>query len=289
MDLKGWESDQYWAFLNENPSDVNTANRQPIVLSDLASFDYVKTGGESSLDLDLSVETAKKLLLARNPTRALDVDSKNALLLMHDSVQVVKSQILGQTVGGNAAGTYPDTVFGRTIRDVAKVLVAKSKGSALQQTKDTLILAGKSGFDTHSDQANTFKKDDSLAGLLSDLGSSLAVLVADLKSAGIWDKTTIVVYSEFGRTVRENGIKGDISVGTDHGHASNTVVIGGAVKGGVYGEPPSEAELLDGDYNALLPKIDYRDVFSDALRWIGVEPKAVFLEEGYQPKAIGIL
>jgi uncharacterized protein (DUF1501 family) len=67
--------------------------------------------------------------------------------------------------------------------------------------------------------------------------------------------------SEFGRTVRENG-----NGGTDHGHATAMMVMGGAVEGGrVYGRWPGldEAELHQG--RDLAVTTDFRDLFAEVL------------------------
>jgi uncharacterized protein (DUF1501 family) len=64
-----------------------------------------------------------------------------------------------------------------------------------------------------------------LAGRLGELGRGVAAFA---KAIGpVWNNTTVVVISEFGRTFRENGDRG-----TDHGHGSAYWVVGGAVRGG---------------------------------------------------------
>jgi uncharacterized protein (DUF1501 family) len=88
---------------------------------------------------------------------------------------------------------------------------------------------GLGGWDTHVNQGN---HKGQLAGRLRPLGEGLAVLARGLGEA--WRDTIIVVLSEFGRTVRENG-----NGGTDHGHGNVIWVLGGSVKGGrVYGDWP---------------------------------------------------
>ena len=72
------------------------------------------------------------------------------------------------------------------------------------------------GFDTH----NSF---DQFGRNMKMLDNSLQVFVNDLKRQNIWDKVTIVVTSEFARTLGSNG------QGTDHGWAGNTFILGGSI------------------------------------------------------------
>lgn len=92
-----------------------------------------------------------------------------------------------------------------------------------------LAFVGLGGWDTHVDQGSHSGR---LANRLRPLGTGLAALAHGLGST--WRDTVIIVLSEFGRTVRENGDRG-----TDHGHGNVIWIMGGAVKGGqVYGEWP---------------------------------------------------
>ncbi|CAN5464101.1 hypothetical protein BH09PSE6_BH09PSE6_34540 [soil metagenome] len=78
------------------------------------------------------------------------------------------------------------------------------------------------GWDTHVNQGGATGQ---LASLLGNLGSGLSGFANEM--GPLWDKTVVVVLSEFGRTFRENGTRG-----TDHGHGSVYWVLGGAVRGG---------------------------------------------------------
>ncbi|MDC2887535.1 DUF1501 domain-containing protein [Psychrosphaera algicola] len=85
------------------------------------------------------------------------------------------------------------------------------------------------GWDTHNNQANRLTRK------LAELDNGLNALESALKET--WNDTVVVIATEFGRTVRENG-----TGGTDHGTASCMFVAGGAVKGGkVLGEWPGLA------------------------------------------------
>ncbi|GJI96045.1 hypothetical protein RugamoR57_27630 [Duganella caerulea] len=109
------------------------------------------------------------------------------------------------------------------------------------------------GWDTHASQGSARGQ---LANRLQPLGQGLAVLAQRL--GPLFDQTTIVVMSEFGRTARENG-----NGGTDHGHGNAMWVLGGAVKGGkVLGDwrGVGDAELNEG--RDLPVTTDFRTVLA---------------------------
>jgi uncharacterized protein (DUF1501 family) len=78
------------------------------------------------------------------------------------------------------------------------------------------------GWDTHVGQGGSAGY---LAGRLEELGRGLAGFADAMGSA--WRDTVVVVISEFGRTLRENGNRG-----TDHGHGSVYWILGGSIQGG---------------------------------------------------------
>ena len=104
------------------------------------------------------------------------------------------------------------------------------------------------GFDTHANQTPPHER------LLGVLAANLALLRKNLMAAGRWDDVLVMTYSEFGRRVRPNA-----SGGTDHGSAAPQFILGGGVKGGLYGVYPSLADLQDGD---LKHTVDFRSVFA---------------------------
>lgn len=83
------------------------------------------------------------------------------------------------------------------------------------------------GWDTHFSQVAV---DNSAMGTHANLLASLDLAVHNFveraKTAGIWANTTLVIMSEFGRTVLQNGTRG-----TDHGRGGLAFVIGGSVSG----------------------------------------------------------
>ena len=118
--------------------------------------------------------------------------------------------------------------------------------------------------------------------MLTNLGNALEAFYLDL---GTWmDSVTVVVISEFGRRVAENG-----SLGTDHGHGGCLFVMGGHVNGGqVYSSWPglSPGALDAGD---LAVTSDYRDVLWEVLekRMSSTDVGAVF--PNHVPTTLGIL
>ena len=129
------------------------------------------------------------------------------------------------------------------------------------------------GFDTHSGQTNDQRR------LLADLSDSLLAFQTDIEGQGVGDRVSVLVFSEFGRRVEENG-----SDGTDHGTASITFLLGQGVSGGLYGVYPSLSSL-DGNGD-LIFTVDFREVYADAVEtWLGV-PSHDILEGDFSPVGI---
>jgi uncharacterized protein (DUF1501 family) len=103
---------------------------------------------------------------------------------------------------------------------------------------------------------------------MKTLDDGVDALVKDLQAQGVFDKTAIMTFSEFGRRVRENG-----SGGTDHGTAEPMFVIGGRLNGGLQGSYPSMSDLDAGD---LRFTTDFRSVYSSVVGdWLGADPAPV--------------
>jgi len=115
------------------------------------------------------------------------------------------------------------------------------------------------GFDTHNNQNNRHTQ------LMDTLDASLGAFWADIKAQGLADRVCVMVFSEFGRRVTENG-----SAGTDHGVAGPMFLLGTGVKGGLHAKHPSLTELDKGD---LKMSCDFRSVYQAVLGdWLRMEP-----------------
>ena len=150
---------------------------------------------------------------------------------------------------------FPAGAFGSSVHAAAE-LAANPAGIAVVR----LSLAS---FDTHANQLPV------QANLLRQLGEGLVALRAALTEAGLWDRTVVATYAEFGRRPRENE-----SGGTDHGTASAHLVLGGAVRGGLHGAEPA-LDRLDANGN-LAHAVDFRAYYATFLeRWWGMDSRAV--------------
>jgi uncharacterized protein (DUF1501 family) len=118
-------------------------------------------------------------------------------------------------------------------------------------------------FDTHVNQAAPHDRQ------LEYCSDAIAGFFQEMKRIGRADDVVLYVHSEFGRRVPEN-----TSLGTDHGTAQVNFVIGNAVKGGMYGTPPSLTDLvLDGN---LETTTNFRDVYATLIQeWMGADAAKV--------------
>jgi uncharacterized protein (DUF1501 family) len=157
--------------------------------------------------------------------------------------------------GKRLATQFPKGAFGNAAGTAAQ-LAANEAGIAV-------VRLSLGSFDTHANQLVTH------ANLLGQLGEGLAALREGLVEIDRWDSTVIATYAEFGRRPRENQ-----SGGTDHGTSSVHLVLGGAVKGGLYGAAPDLSRL---DGNGNLPfAVDFRGYYATFLeRWWGIDSRRV--------------
>lgn len=144
---------------------------------------------------------------------------------------------------------YPATALGQKLQLVARLL---KSGSAAR-----VYYTAQGGYDTHAQQPAAH------ANLLAEFAGAVAAFFADLTAAKAADRVALFAFSEFGRTIRENG-----SAGTDHGTAGCALLAGPGVKGGVHGAAPSLTDLTAGE-----PKMttDFRRVYAATLAdWLGL-------------------
>ena len=146
---------------------------------------------------------------------------------------------------------YPDNAIGRNLRNIAQVLLA-DVGTRICYTQQ-------GGYDTHAAELLVHRD------LWMELAPAIASFFADLSEHQAAERVVMLVFTEFGRRVRDN------RSGTDHGSGGMAMVIGTPVRGGQYGEYPSlrETDLLEGDLRA---GYDFRGLYTELIEdWLGLD------------------
>jgi uncharacterized protein (DUF1501 family) len=143
---------------------------------------------------------------------------------------------------------YPRSPFGEALRQLAQLIKADL---GLE-----IGFVDLGGWDTHANQGGV---DGQLAQRLRDLGQGLAAFATDLGDR--MADVVVLTMSEFGRTIAENGNRG-----TDHGHGTAMLVLGGATRGGrVYGRWPSLDPTDRFEGRDLAVTTDFRDLFGEVI------------------------
>jgi uncharacterized protein (DUF1501 family) len=161
--------------------------------------------------------------------------------------------------------TYPGGSFGKALKLVAQLLKANLGARYFHLSYG--------GFDTHSDQ-NSNNYHGAKLQVVSD---GIDALYVDLTSLGLMDDSLIVVYTEFGRTVYENG-----SGGTDHGTITPIFVLGNSVSGGLVTPHPSMNPANLTSHKQPPMTTDFRDVWCTILtRWLNGDASSIFPSYSY--------
>jgi uncharacterized protein (DUF1501 family) len=161
--------------------------------------------------------------------------------------------------GYKTQASYPASPIGRSLALVAQII-----GSNIG-TKVFYVSHG--SFDTHVSQTETQNN------LLHQFSDAISAFYQDLSAHGNDRRVLTLTFSEFGRRIAENAARG-----TDHGEASPLFMIGGGVKGGLYGTAPN---LDDTNMGNLRYTTDFRSVYATVLeRWLG-RPSATVLNGSF--------
>ncbi len=154
--------------------------------------------------------------------------------------------------GSNLAGNYPNG-FGNNMAAAAR-LIRGGLGAKV-------ISVSIGGFDTHSNQGGI---NGGYADRWRSISDAVAAFYDDLAIDGLDEKVLTMTFSEFGRTLGENG-----SRGTDHGAGASMLMFGPGLKRGVYG---SQSDLITQLYGGdPEPTTDFRTVYASVLQdWFGM-------------------
>jgi uncharacterized protein (DUF1501 family) len=153
---------------------------------------------------------------------------------------------------------YPNNGFALALRTVA--------GAIVRGVGSRVFWVQTAGFDTHAQQGAS---GGAYGNLMGALGDGLWAFYSDVRNQGLANDTTVLVFSEFGRRISENG-----SGGTDHGAAGLMIALGGMVRGGLYGTAASLAPgspTLENSSGDVRHETDFRSVYARVLeQWLGV-------------------
>ena len=157
-------------------------------------------------------------------------------------------------------------MYSSTLEYADNAIAKKLKGIAQVHLADLgtrIFYCDHGSFDTHSNQLGTHDN------LWKEVSQGIENFFDDLREHDAGDNVIMLIFSEFGRRVHDNGS------GTDHGAAGPAFIIGDRVKGGQYSEYPSRkaVDLQQGD---LVPNMDFRGVYSTILEdWLGLDSKPI--------------
>jgi uncharacterized protein (DUF1501 family) len=167
---------------------------------------------------------------------------------------------------------YPPGRLGKTLQQIAQLIKA--------DVGLEIAFADCSGWDTHVNQGSS---EGQLSTRLRELGLALAAFAKDLGDR--MGNIVVLTMSEFGRTIRENG-----NSGTDHGHATAMLAIGGPVNGGrVLGRWPGLAPEQRFEGRDVAVTTDFRDLFGEILgRHLGATDLGTVFP-GYTPSTARFL
>ena len=154
---------------------------------------------------------------------------------------------------------FPTQPLGRQLKTIAHTIASGLEAN--------VYYASLSGFDTHINQQSSQTR------LLKQVDESIGSLVTSLKKNNEWSNTTIFIFSEFGRRIKQNG-----SNGTDHGHGNvNFILSGGLKKAGLVNELPDLQNSLNGD---IKMQVDFRNIYATLLEdWLGYDSLPILNRE----------
>ena len=157
------------------------------------------------------------------------------------------------------AVTDPNNGFAQALQAVA--------GALNRQIGTKVFWVQTGGYDTHAQQGTNA---GAYVNLMNTLDGGLKAFHDDLQGQGLLNNTLILIYTEFGRRISENG-----SLGTDHGAGGTMLLMGGLVRGGIYGTAPNlnmdpANPTLENNNSDVRFQTDFRSVYAKILdSWLG--------------------
>ncbi|QDV09578.1 hypothetical protein Poly30_51360 [Planctomycetes bacterium Poly30] len=254
------EPDSVVHFGGRAPYSVFSSTHPPVAVASPTAYrwfgeqDVYAMGGSAICEHEPDVDSTADEPVQREPRHSGRDAALRQLRKTLDDATESSARVRGAAIAYQTEVDYPGNALAASLRDVA-ALINGGVG-----TRVFSVLEG--GYDTHTNQL--IQHDRNMGGL----GAALGAFLKDLRRTEAGKNTVVVVFSEFGRRVAENGSKGH-----DHGKAGPMFVFGDQVKGGLYGAHPSLTDLDDGDVSFTT---DFRSVYTTVIeRMFGVNPVAV--------------
>lgn len=260
-----------WSTVRETPRPLMARTVGVPAITSPASYAFSSPNGGAEAGFERTAQTRiSSHIPVDQPHLAFVNSTTQAALGTLDRVATVATY--------QPAVTYPNNGFAQALRAVA--------GAMNKQIGTKVFWVQTGGFDTHASQgANA----GAYVNLMNTLDGGLKAFYDDLSAQGLLNNTLILVYSEFGRRITENG-----SAGTDHGAGGNMMVLGGLVRGGLYGTAPNLSldpanPTLENNAADVKYETDFRAVYAKILDgWLGSNSVAV-LGADYRAGAPNIL
>ncbi|MFN3969381.1 DUF1501 domain-containing protein [Flavobacterium sp.] len=237
-------SNQYW---NEGwlgrYLDLQCKDHQPTAGVNLDSIDNLALkGNEPNF---ITVKDPNRFKIRNDNDDAVKLSDNPQLDFVRkiaNSVSEGSEEIQKAIAKSTTEMSYPKTNLGKNLEWIARLI----KGNL----NSKVYYTSQNGYDTHDNQLALHQRN------LTELNDAIFSFYTDLKKAQLLQNVTIVVFSEFGRRVKDNGN------GTDHGTAAPMFIIGGNNIGKVIGKNPDLNDLDQGD---LKYEIDFRSVYASLL------------------------
>jgi uncharacterized protein (DUF1501 family) len=175
-----------------------------------------------------------------------------------DGLQLADTLVAGGNLPPLPA-PFPTTSIGNQLKEVARLIRVRSQMGPGRQ----VFFCSLGGFDTHASQ------DGAHTSLLQQLSQSMSAFAMATLELGVAQSVTTFTQSEFNRTMQSNGS------GSDHAWGSHQIVLGGAVRGGIYGQMPTFAFGGPDDANnrgVWIPTLSNAQFGATLGRWFGATP-----------------
>jgi len=224
--------------------DLQCTTHTPTAGINIDTIDNLSLKGDSPNSITVKDPNRFKIKNVKEETGVLSENSSlDFVRKVANSVLEGSEEIQKALTKSTTESSYPKTALGKNLEWIARLV----KGNL----NSKVYYTSQGGYDTHDNQLVIQKNK------FTELDGAIYSFYQDLKQANLLQNVTIVVFSEFGRRVKDNGN------GTDHGTAAPMFIIGGQNQGKVIGNNPNLADLTQGD---LKYQIDFRSVYASLLK-----------------------